>query len=145
MPVPPIIKQVASEVKTAGVVSGMANIAYTKCEPAARGIYTKYEPVARELCTKYQPAALYTKCEPVVEMYAVSGWRSLNKLPLFPQVAQRVLPAAAFCSEKYNLTVQSSVEKGYKVASYLPLVPIDKISKVFNSNGSSQGEAVAVN
>lgn len=136
VPVPPIIKQVASEVKTAGVASGIANIAYTKCEPAARGIYTKYEPVARELYTKY---------EPVVEMYAVSGWRSLNKLPLFPQVAQTVLPAAAFCSEKYNHTVQSTVEKGYKFASYLPLVPTDKISKVFNSNGGSQGEAIAVN
>lgn len=145
VPVPPIIKQVASEVKTAGVASGIVNIAYSKFEPVARGIYTRCEPVARELRTKYQPSALYTKCEPVVEMYAVSGWRSLNKLPLFPQVAQTVLPAAAFCSEKYNQTVQSTVEKGYKVASYLPLVPTDKISKVFNSDGCSQGEAVAVN
>lgn len=129
--VPPLLKQVASEVKTAGVVetaSGLAKTVYTKYEPAAKDLYTKYEPVA--------------------EQYAVSAWRSLNKLPLFPQVAQTVIPAAAFCSEKYNQTVQSSAEKGYKVASYLPLVPTDKIAKVFSSNGAepvhSQDGAVAV-
>ncbi|KAL4556276.1 hypothetical protein LXL04_038923 [Taraxacum kok-saghyz] len=109
--VPPLLK----EVKTAGVVetaSGLAKTAYTKIEPAAKGLYVKYEPVA--------------------EQYAASAWHSLNQLPLFPKVANVVVPKAAYYSEKYNQTVQQSAEKGYKVSSYLPLVPTERIAKVFN-------------
>ncbi|KAK6915611.1 Rubber elongation factor [Dillenia turbinata] len=83
-------------------------------------MYTKYEPAAKELYSKY---------EPVAEQYAVSAWRSLNRLPLFPQVAQVVLPKAAYCSEKYNETVKYAAEKGYTIPSYLPLVPTQKIAK----------------
>nr|AMB19722.1 small rubber particle protein 2 [Taraxacum kok-saghyz] len=87
--VPPLLK----EVKTAGVVetaSGLAKTAYTKIEPAAKGLYVKYEPVA--------------------EQYAASAWHSLNQLPLFPKVANVVVPKAAYYSEKYNQTVQQSAE-----------------------------------
>lgn len=110
--VPPLLK----EVKTAGVVetaSGLAKTAYTKLEPTAKGLYTKYEPVA--------------------EQYAASAWHSLNQLPLFPKVVKVVAPTAAYYSEKYNQTVQQTAEKGYKVSSYLPLVPTERIAKVFNS------------
>jgi len=113
---PDAVRAVAKEVKTAGVVetaSGFAKNAYVKYEPTAKELYTKYEPVA--------------------EQYAVSAWVSLNKLPLFPKVAQAVVPAANYCSEKYNQTVQTSAEEGYKVASYLPLVPTEKIAKVFSN------------
>ncbi|KAL8205888.1 hypothetical protein R6Q57_009439 [Mikania cordata] len=113
--VPPFVKHVSTEVKTAGVVetaSGLAKTAYTKLEPTAKELYTKYEPVA--------------------EQYAVSAWQSLNQLPLFPKMAKVVVPTAAYCSEKYNQTVQQTAEKGYKVSSYLPLVPTDRIAKVFN-------------
>ncbi|KAJ0806542.1 putative rubber elongation factor, shugoshin, shugoshin, plant [Helianthus annuus] len=43
-----------------------------------------------------------------------------------------VVPTAAYCSEKYNETVQQTAEKGYKVSSYPPLVPTERIVKVFN-------------
>ncbi|KAK9292990.1 hypothetical protein L1049_020972 [Liquidambar formosana] len=111
---PVVARSVASEVQRAGVAdtaSGIAKTVYTKCEPTAKQIYTKYEPVA--------------------EQCAVSAWRKLNGLPLFPRVAQVVVPTAAYCSEKYNQTVQRTAEKGYKVSSYLPLVPTEKIAKVF--------------
>ncbi|KAL2514878.1 REF/SRPP-like protein [Forsythia ovata] len=49
-------------------------------------------------------------------------------------VAQAVVPTASYYTEKYNQTVQHSAEKGYKVASYLPLVPTEKISKVFSGD-----------
>lgn len=121
--VPPFVKQVSTqtknlstEVKNAGVVetaSGLAKTAYTKLEPTAKGLYTKYEPVA--------------------EQYAVIAWHSLNQLPLFPQVAKVVVPKAAYYSEKYNQTVQQTADKGYKVSSYLPFVPTERIAKVFNS------------
>ncbi|PKI51504.1 hypothetical protein CRG98_028064 [Punica granatum] len=133
--VPPVVKQassqafsaaqrapvaaqtMASEVKRAGVVDTASGI--------AKSVYTKYEPTAKELYSKY---------EPKVEQCAASTWRKLNRLPLFPQVAQVFVPTAAYCSEKYNETVRSSAEKGYKVSTYLPLVPTEKIAKVFRDD-----------
>ncbi|KAF5803249.1 putative rubber elongation factor [Helianthus annuus] len=112
--VPPFVKQVSTktknlstEVKKGGVVETASGIAKTA----------------------------YTKLEPVAEHYAVSAWHTLNQLPLFPKVAKVVVPAAAYYSEKYNQTVQQTAEKGYKVSSFLPLVPTEKIAKVFNSSG----------
>ena len=134
---PEVARSVASEVQRAGVVdaaSGIAKTVYTKCEPAAKGLYAKYEPAAKGLYAKYEPKA---------EQCAASAWRRLNQLPLFPRVANVVVPTAAFCSEKYNQTVASTAEKGYKVSSYLPLVPVERIARVFGENGGvpSRGEA----
>ncbi|KAL3750093.1 hypothetical protein ACJRO7_011125 [Eucalyptus globulus] len=130
--VPPVVKQVsaqamsaaqqapvaaqamAHEVKRAGVVdtaSGIAKSVYTKCEPTAKGLYSKYEPK--------------------MEKCAVSAWRKLNQLPLVPHVTQVVMPTAAYCTEKYNETVRNTAEKGYKVSNYLPIVPTERIAKVF--------------
>ncbi|WKA02768.1 hypothetical protein VitviT2T_020922 [Vitis vinifera] len=117
---PSVARAVTSEVQRSGIVdtaSGLAKSAYTKCEPAAKDLYTKYEPVAQH--------------------YAVSAWHSLNRLPLFPQVVQVVVPTAAYCSERYNQTVLSTAEKGYKVSTYLPLVPTEKITKVFGAEVQS--------
>lgn len=121
---PAVARAVVSEVKGVNVVetaSELAKTVYTKYEPTAKGLYSKYEPVA--------------------EQYAASAWLSLNKLPLFPQVAQVVVPTAAYCSEKYNETVQRTSEQGYKVSSYLPLVPTEKIGKVFSAS-NAQTETV---
>ncbi|XP_074311596.1 stress-related protein isoform X2 [Silene latifolia] len=109
---PVVARDVASEVQRSGVVDTASGI--------AKNVYTKYEPVA--------------------EHYAVSAWQSLNRLPLFPRVAQVVLPTASFCSEKYNQTVMVGAEKGYRVANYLPLVPTEKIAKVF---GGSDGDSLS--
>ncbi|GER24754.1 rubber elongation factor protein (REF) [Striga asiatica] len=73
------------------------------------------------------------KYEPVAEEYAMSTWRSLNKLPGFPSVARAVGPTASYFTNKYNETVKEASGKGYKVASYLPLVPIERIAKVLDS------------
>lgn len=121
---PATVRAVVSEVRNVNLVdtaSGLAKTAYAKYEPAAKGIYSKYEPVA--------------------EQYAASTWHSLNQLPLFPRVAQVVVPTAAYCSEKYNETVQRTAKQGYKVSSYLPLVPTEKIAKVF-SGSNAQSEMV---
>ena len=96
-------RSVVTEVRRTGVVESASGLAKT--------VYSKYEPKAEEC--------------------AVSAWRKLNQLPLFPKVANAVLPKAAYCSEKYNEAVVSSAEKGYKVSAYLPLVPTQKIAKVF--------------
>ncbi|CAI9102133.1 OLC1v1000353C1 [Oldenlandia corymbosa var. corymbosa] len=125
---PAAARTVASDVKSAGVVETASGL--------AKNVYVKYEPAAKELYTKY---------EPVAEQYAASAWQSLNKLPLFPKVAQAVVPAASYCTEKYNQTVQHSAEKGYKVATYLPLVPTEKIAKVFGNKAAQPigGEVAA--
>ncbi|KAL4378338.1 hypothetical protein GQ457_02G036360 [Hibiscus cannabinus] len=130
--VPPVIKQVSTEAISAAqkapeVARGLASEVHragvvNTASGYAKSVYTKYEPAAKELFAKYEPKA---------EQCAVSAWRKLNKLPLFPQVASVVVPTAAYCSDKYNETVVGGAEKGYKVASYLPLVPTEKIAKVF--------------
>ncbi|KAF9622036.1 hypothetical protein IFM89_029320 [Coptis chinensis] len=120
---PEVARCVASEVQRVGVIDTATDIAKT--------VYTKSEPTAKQLYAKY---------EPVAEHYAVSGWHVLNTLPLFPQVAHVVLPAAAYWADKYNQTVCSSAKSGYTVSSYLPLVPIEKIEKVF---GGEKSEEVA--
>ncbi|CAK9180260.1 unnamed protein product [Ilex paraguariensis] len=121
---PAAAQSVASEVKSTGVVETASGLAKT--------VYTKYEPTAKEFYSKY---------EPVAEQYAASAWHSLNRLPLFPRVAQVVVPTAAYCSEKYNQTVQHTTEKGYKVSAYLPLLPTGKIAKVFGANDAQAQEA----
>ncbi|KAG7023976.1 REF/SRPP-like protein [Cucurbita argyrosperma subsp. argyrosperma] len=69
---------------------------------------------------------------PKAEQSAASAWHALNQLPVFPTVAQAIVPTAALCTEKYNDTVRASAEKDNKVASLLPLVPTEGIAKVFD-------------
>ncbi|XP_047323857.1 stress-related protein-like [Impatiens glandulifera] len=79
--------------------------------------------------------SVYAKYEPVAEQYAVSAWKSLNRLPLFPRVANGVMvPTAAYWSDKYNEKVMITAGKGYRIASYLPLVPTEKIARVFSTH-----------
>lgn len=78
--------------------------------------------------------AALNKAEPVGGQCAVSAWRSLNRLPVFHQVAQTMVPTAAHWTEKYNQAVSSSAEKGYALAEYMPLVPMERIAEVFGEN-----------
>ncbi|KAJ1687704.1 hypothetical protein LUZ63_019094 [Rhynchospora breviuscula] len=122
---PNVARSVAEEVHRTGVVgtaAGLARNAVSRVEPVAKDLYTKYEPVARDLYTKYEPEA---------EKHAVAAWRALNRLPLVPQVAHVVVPTAANLSQRYNRAVSVGAEKGYRVASYLPLVPTERIARVF--------------
>ena len=127
--VPALVKQasskarcVATEVQRAGLVDAARNI--------TASAYSKYEPIAEEVYYKY---------EPVAEQYAVSTWRSLNRLPLVPQVAQIVVPTAAYWSEKYNQAVCYTAERGFPVAAHMPLIPTERIAKAFE-----EAEHVAV-
>ncbi|XP_052182520.1 stress-related protein [Diospyros lotus] len=124
-------RAVASEVQRVGLVEAASNL--------TKKVYTEYEPTAKEL---------YTKFEPVAEQKAVSAWRSLNKIPLFPQLAGIMVPTAVYWTEKYNQSVVYTADRGYPVAGYLPLVPIERIAKIFEEaehgpSVSTRGEAVA--
>ncbi|KAK9945652.1 hypothetical protein M0R45_011156 [Rubus argutus] len=134
--VPCLVKQasnkalfVASEVQRAGLVDAARNITVSA--------YSKYEPMAEEVYCKY---------EPVAEQYAVSAWRSLNRLPLVPQVAQIVVPTAAYWADKYNRAVCFTAERGFPVVACLPLIPTERIAKAFDEAEpvSTNGGAVAL-
>lgn len=115
---PEVARSVAGEFQRAGVVGTAVDL--------AKGVATRCEPAAKQLYARYEPA---------VEQYAVSAWRALSRLPLFPQAAQIVVPTAAHLSERYNRAVCYCAEKGYAVTAYLPLVPTERIAKVFGSAG----------
>ncbi|KAK7252162.1 hypothetical protein RIF29_35922 [Crotalaria pallida] len=104
--------------------------ARTTVSEMAKTVYSTYEPTARMLYSRYQPKA---------EQCAVSAWQRLIGLPLVPRVADVVLPKVVYCTEKYNETVAAAAEKGYRVSEYLPLVPTEKIAKVF-SQKEKKGE-----
>ncbi|KAF8392597.1 hypothetical protein HHK36_022943 [Tetracentron sinense] len=123
---PEVARTVASEIQRSGVVDTATGI--------AKKVYAEYEPTAKELYSKY---------EPVAEQYAVSAWRSLNRLPVFPQVAEIVVPTAAYWCEKYNQVVCKTAENRYPVLSYLPLVPTERIAKVFGGAESESGSTVS--
>jgi hypothetical protein len=117
-----VARELTEEAQQSGV-KGAARAALAKVEPAAKDVYGRVEPAARELYVRYEPAA---------EHLAVSTWRSLNGLPVFPHVAQIVVPTAAHWAEKYNKVVASAAQKGYTGAKYLPAVPTERIAKVFS-------------
>ncbi|KAL9271216.1 Stress-related protein [Drosera capensis] len=132
--VPPVLRQVST------TVYSMAKKAPERAQTFASGVHRSgivdvASGLAKNMYTRYKPSAekLYTRYEPVALQYAVSAWGSLNRLPLFPQVAQVMVPTAAYCSEKYNKTLLSMADKEYNVASFLPLVPIEKIAKAFRA------------
>nr|AGE89410.1 small rubber particle protein SRPP5 [Taraxacum brevicorniculatum]AMB19725.1 small rubber particle protein 5 [Taraxacum kok-saghyz] len=65
------------------------------------------------------------KIDPVAEKYASSAWSTVNQLPLVASTVKALTPSAALVTEKYNQTVKEN-------ASFLPLVPTDKIARVFS-------------
>ncbi|KAL6657168.1 hypothetical protein ACP70R_004948 [Stipagrostis hirtigluma subsp. patula] len=119
--VPEVARELTAEVQQSGV-KGAARAVYAKVEPVAKDVYGRVEPVAKDLYVRYEPAA---------EHLAVSTWRSLNNLPVFPHVAQIVVPTAAYWAEKYNRVIGTAAEKGYTGAKYLPAIPTERIAKVF--------------
>lgn len=112
--VPTYARSAAAEVHKTGFVgtaTGLAKSAIACAEPKARDLYTRYEPVA--------------------ERKAAEAWAALNRLPLVPSVTRAVLPTAAQLSAKYNSAVIDGAKRGNSVATYLPLVPTERIARVF--------------
>ena len=117
------VPEVARELLTEAHKSGVAG--------AGRAAYVKVEPVAKDLYLHYGAAA---------GQLAVSIWRSLNKLPLFPQVAQIAVPTAAHWAERYNKAIGSAASRGYSGARYLPPIPTKLIGKLFSEGGAAVEE-----
>lgn len=117
-----------------------------------RFVTQKAPKIARSISAEFQRAGVmgtaaelakvaYTKAQPVAKQYAVSAWRSLNKLPVFPNVAQVVVPTAARWTNKYNKAVRYSAAKGYALAMYLPVVSTERIASVFGEDTQANAAA----
>lgn len=110
--VPTIGRSVVSEVQSNGIIgtaSQKAKVLYSRYEPSAKYLYAKYEPVAEE--------------------WTLFVWDKLLKLPLFPQLVHIFIPTATYCTDKYNHIVLCLADKHYQIATFLPLVPVEKIKK----------------
>lgn len=71
----------------------------------------------------------------------VKIWYKLNQVTPFQMVVQMVVPTAAYWSDKYNAVVIDMKQKGYTVFSYVPLMPLDKIAKVFQQGEGGKEDA----
>ncbi|KAE8692583.1 DNA-binding HORMA family protein [Hibiscus syriacus] len=56
-------------------------------------------------------------------------WVKLNDSSTFHSMAKKVVPMAANLSGKYNGFVNDMSGKGYPLFGYLPLIPVDELSK----------------
>ncbi|CAF2093133.1 unnamed protein product [Brassica rapa subsp. narinosa] len=111
--VPSLVKQASSQALTVAT------------EVQRAGVLDTTKSIARSVLDKY---------EPVAEYYAATVWRLLNRVPLFPEVAQLVIPTAFYWSEKYNDAVRYVGDRDYYVAEYLPMIPIEKISDILEQD-----------
>ncbi|CAN6829918.1 unnamed protein product [Brassica oleracea] len=111
--VPSLVKRASSQALTVAA------------EVQRAGVLDTTKSIARSVLDKY---------EPVAEYYAATVWRLLNRVPLFPEVAQLVIPTAFYWSEKYNDAVRYVGDRDYYVAEYLPMIPIEKISDILEQD-----------
>lgn len=58
-------------------------------------------------------------------------WYKLNQYPALHGVSQMAFPTIAHWSEKYNKLVTDMTVKGYGVFNYVPLVPVEEITKAY--------------
>ncbi|KAI4343390.1 hypothetical protein L6164_010743 [Bauhinia variegata] len=114
---PPFAKQVASQ---------------TKC--LIQKVSDKTEKLVKEARSGGPRAAVHqatNESKQFLLTQTVKLWTRLDHYPPFHAVAETAVPTAAHLSDKYNHVIKDMTEKGYTVAGYLPLIPIDKIAKAF--------------
>ncbi|XP_058787084.1 REF/SRPP-like protein At1g67360 [Vicia villosa] len=82
-----------------------------------------------------------TESKNLLLINSVKLWAGLNQFPPFHAVAEMAIPTAAHWSEKYNHVIKAMAEKGYSFVGYLPLIPVDDISKAFKQGqGNLKGD-----
>jgi hypothetical protein len=72
-----------------------------------------------------------TESKNLLLINSVKLWTVLNQFSSFHAVAEMTIPTAAKWSEKYNHSIKAMTEKGYSFVGYLPLIPINDLSKAF--------------
>ncbi|KAK1277747.1 Stress-related protein [Acorus gramineus] len=154
-PLKPGVQTVEGTVKTVvgpvyerlhDVPYGLLRFADRKVDESVSGIERRVPEAVKGVATEVKRAGVVgtaksavARYEPAAERCAATAWRALNRLPVVPQVAQVVVPTAAHWAERYNEVVCRSAERGFAVSAYMPLVPTERIAKVFGAEG---GEGV---
>ncbi|XP_050372832.1 REF/SRPP-like protein At1g67360 [Argentina anserina] len=83
-----------------------------------------------------------TESKQLVFNQSVKLWVLLDQYHPIHKVAEKAAPTAAHLSKKYNHTVKDLTVKGYPIFGYLPLVPVDDISKAVNQGkAGKKGDA----
>ncbi|PRQ39901.1 putative rubber elongation factor [Rosa chinensis] len=83
-----------------------------------------------------------TESKQLVFNQSVKLWVVLDQYHPIHKVAEKAAPTAAHLSEKYNHTIRDLTVKGYTIFGYLPLVPVDDISKaVEQGKAGKKGDA----
>lgn len=103
-----------------------------------QSLFQKASEVAQDLSKDIQEAgpraAIYHAGE-LSKQFATSRvavlWFYINHCPPLHGIAQMAAPTAANWSEKYNHFVADLQEKGYSIVSYIPLIPVEEISKAY--------------
>ncbi|VFQ93272.1 unnamed protein product [Cuscuta campestris] len=104
----------------------------------AQIVVGKASQVAQDLIQEAQvsgPRAAITHVGTLSKQFGVSQlaviWYHINLSPALHGVAEVAAPTAAHWSEKYNKLVKDMKAKGYEIFSYVPLVPVEDISKAY--------------
>jgi hypothetical protein len=108
--VPDVARSVISEIHRSGIIETASE--------TARSLYTK------------SVKDLYTKHEPVAQEWALFAYHKLLQLPLLPQLVHILIPTATYWTDKYNHTVVYLADRHYRLADFLPLVPVERIRKL---------------
>ncbi|KAK6922407.1 Rubber elongation factor [Dillenia turbinata] len=118
---PPLAKQVVSQ----------AHCAVLKATEVAKTLAQKAQTDGPKAAIHYAAA----EYKHFLLNGMVDAWSRLNKIPTIQKAADVAVPSAAHWSEKYNKVVVDMKRKGYPVVGYLPMLPIEKISKAFKAGG----------
>uniref|UniRef100_A0A0C9RNK7 TSA: Wollemia nobilis Ref_Wollemi_Transcript_8188_1337 transcribed RNA sequence n=1 Tax=Wollemia nobilis TaxID=56998 RepID=A0A0C9RNK7_9CONI len=121
---PEAARSVVADVREVGVVG--------KAKEVGKTVYAISEPRAKDLYNKY---------EPVAEQWSLAAWYKLRQFPLVPAVVEALIPPTTYCIEKYNTGVQYLTDGEYRVATYLPMVPAEKIKNtVYKGLGKDESK-----
>ncbi|XP_010531607.1 PREDICTED: REF/SRPP-like protein At1g67360 [Tarenaya hassleriana] len=130
---PPLAKQVVSQ----------ANVLIHRAAEKAQNLFREAQTGGAKAAFSY--AAMEYKNFLVIN--SVRAWTKLNQYKPIHKVSDKALPIAAHLSEKYNRIVKDMSQKGYPIIGYLPLVPVEDISKAYKEEDAApkKGDADAKN
>ncbi|KAM3358583.1 REF/SRPP-like protein [Capsicum galapagoense] len=104
----------------------------------AQSLFQKATEVAQDLFKDLQVAgpraAIYHAGElskQLATRQVAVFWYYVNHCPPLHGIAQMAATTAAHWSEKYNQLVADLKKKGYSIVSYIPLIPVEEISKAY--------------
>lgn len=100
---------------------------------AARGLVADVQ--SRGVCST--ASSYYERYEPVAEQLTFEAWQKLLSLPYVPQAVHVAAPAAKFGAQQYNNIAKGLKSKNLPLASYIPLLPIEKLEEAMKPVSTS--------